>query len=316
MMKLEENISYMGWPNCLRLSNSEVEVIIASDIGLRILRFGFIDGQNIFYLSPEDQGKQGGDAWRIFGGHRLWHAPEAMPRSYAPDNEPVTYSYDQQILKITQRVEKNTGIVKEMEIGLSPDSNQLSVLHRLINQNLWEVKLSAWAISALAPKGRAIIPQEPFGAGDEYLLPARSLALWSYTTMQDPRWVWGNRYIQARQDPALFSEQKIGIMNKQGWTAYTLEEDLLIKLFAFDPAVSYPDFGSNHEIYINGKLLETETLGRFGCIAPGGKTEHVEYWQLSKKKIGNTDESIDRDLLPEISAFRDNIRGIQHKGNR
>src|SRR6185312_17000359 len=149
---------------------------------LRILRLGFIGGQNILYLSPEDKGKQGGDTWRIYGGHRLWHAPEAIPRSYSPDNKPITYRYDQQTLKITQPVEESTGIVKEMEVSLSPDLNQITVLHRLINQNLWDIKSSAWALSALAPQGRAIIPQEPYGEGDAYLLPARSLALWSYTT--------------------------------------------------------------------------------------------------------------------------------------
>ena len=78
----------MGWPHCLRLSNAEVELIIATDIGIRILHFGFIGGKNIFYLSPEDLGKTGGDHWRIYGGHRLWHAPEAIPRTYSPDNEP------------------------------------------------------------------------------------------------------------------------------------------------------------------------------------------------------------------------------------
>ena len=312
-MKPEENISYMGWPNCIRLSNSEVEVIIASDIGLRILRFGFIGGKNIFYLSPEDIGKQGGDDWRIFGGHRLWHSPEAVPRSYVPDNNPVTYRYDQQTLKITQPIEKTTGIVKEMEISLSPDSNQLTVLHRLINQNLWEVKLAAWALSALASGGKAIIPQEPYGEGNEYLLPARSLTLWSYTTMNDPRWTWGNKYIQARSDPSSLSEQKIGIMNKQGWTAYCLEEDVLIKVFEFDPASEYPDFGSNNETYINGKFLEMETLGPLVNIPPQGETEHVEYWMLNKGKIRDSEKSIDEELLPKVSSFQNHLRLMPKK---
>ncbi|HEY4155032.1 MAG TPA: hypothetical protein VGM24_06385 [Puia sp.] len=312
-MKLEEKVNYMGWPNCLRLSNSEIEVIIATDIGLRILRFGFIDGQNILYLSPEDKGKQGGDGWRIFGGHRLWHSPEAIPRSYSPDNDPISYRYDQQTLKITQPVEETTGIVKEMEISLSPDLNQLRILHRLINMNLWDVKLSAWALSALAENGLAIIPQEPFGEGDAYLLPARSLALWSYARMEDPRWSWGNKYIRARQDPSRSSEQKIGLMNKQGWAAYCLNEDLLIKVFDFDPVAEYPDFGSNQEIYINGRFLEMETLGPLVNVPPKGKTEQVEHWLLSRAKTGETDESVERELIPRLSCFQDRLSLIRKK---
>jgi hypothetical protein len=307
-LKLQEKFNYMGWPNCLRLSNSEIELIIATDIGLRILFFGFDGGRNIFYLSPEDQGKQEGDLWRNYGGHRLTHAPEAFPRSYCPDNDSVTYSFEEQILKITQPREELTGIVKEMEISLSAHDNQLRVLHRLINRNLWSVKLSAWAISVLAPGGRAIIPQEPYGAGTDFLLPARSMAVWSYTDMQDPRWIWGTKYIQVKQDELLSSEQKIGVLNRQGWTAYGLEGDILIKLFEFDPAAEYPDYGSNHEIYLNGRFLEMETLGPLVNIPPGGKTEHTEYWRLQKGNIGATEESIDQEILQKGKSFKTQLK--------
>jgi hypothetical protein len=304
MIKLEKNISYQGWPNCLRLSNSEMELIIATDIGLRILHVGFIGEENIFYLSADDMGKQGGSQWRIYGGHRLWHAPENIPRSYSPDNDPITYHFDGQTLIITQAVETGTGIVKEMEIGLSPDKNQVKIIHRLINQNPWTIQLSAWALSVLRPGGRAVIPQEPYGVGDDFLLPARSLALWSYTTMNDPRWIWGNKFIQAKQDPSLDSEQKIGVMNKQGWTAYCTEGEQLIKIFEFNPASEYPDFGSNNETYINGKFLESETLGPLADVPTQGKTEHIEYWLLSKGKVDESEQSIEQTILPEVAAFQ------------
>ena len=306
-LKPEMNIQYMGWPNCIRLYNSEVEVVVATDIGLRILRFGYIGKQNIFYLSPDEKGKIGGDQWRIYGGHRLWHAPEAIPRSYSPDNAPVSYSSDSQTLKITQPEEPGTGIIKEIEISLSPDKNQLKVVHRLINQNLWPVKLSAWALSVMGEGGEAVIPQEPFGEGDDFLLPVRSMALWSYTNMNDPRWIWGKRFIRARQDPRLKSEQKIGVLNKQGWVAYNLGEDMLIKFFAFDPDAEYPDFQSNQEIYINEKFLEVETLGPYQQMEPGGRTEHVEYWFLTKGKLGETEESIVENVLPMVSVFRESL---------
>src|SRR5450432_932447 len=306
-VKFEEQISYMGWPNCIRLSNSEVELIVATDIGIRILHFGFIGGKNIFYLSPEDLGKQGGDQWRIYGGHRLWHAPEAVPRTYSPDNDPISYSYDSQTLKLSQPEEIDTGISKEMEISLSPDKNEVKVLHRLINHNHWSVRLSAWAISALAPGGTAIIPQEPYGEGNEYLLPARSMALWSYTRMNDSRWIWGNKLIQAKQDPVCHSEQKIGVLNKQGWASYCKKDEFLIKVFDFDPSKEYPDFNSNNEIYINGNFLELETLGPYLDIPSLDKTEHTEYWLLSKGCTGDSTESIEQIILPHVTDLQKRI---------
>ncbi|MEP7257766.1 MAG: hypothetical protein ABI687_05250, partial [Flavitalea sp.] len=265
---MQENIQFGGWPNCIRLSNKESEIIVTTDIGSRVARFGFIGKQNFFYLSPDDSGKTGGEAWRIYGGHRLWLAPEQIPRSYYPDNSRVNYSYNGQTLTLTQEKEVTTGIIKQLEITLSAHKNEVTVLHRVINDGPGAIELSIWALSAMAAGGCAIIPQEPYGEGDDFLLPSRSLALWQYTKMNDPRWIWGDRYIQAKQDTAIVSEQKIGALNKQGWVAYRLGNEMLIKQFPFDAEAVYPDFGCNNEVYINGKFLEIETLGPLVTLLP------------------------------------------------
>ncbi|MBL7735331.1 MAG: hypothetical protein JNL51_07725 [Chitinophagaceae bacterium] len=298
-----EIMNYEGWPDCVRLYNEGVEVIAATVIGCRILRAGFINGQNFFYLSPEDAGKTGGDDWRIYGGHRLWHAPEAIPRSYYPDNRPVEYFLRDNTLTLRQEREETTGIIKEMEIVLHPSANELTITHRLINKNLWPVSLSPWAISAMAPGGLAIVPQEPFGEGDEYLLPARPLILWSYARMQDPRWFWGNEYILGAQDPNENSEQKIGVLNKQGWCAYSLNGELFLKRFSYAPGRQYPDFNSNNEIYINRHFLEIETLGPMEDIAPGEAVAHTEHWLISKATSDNVEEVIGRQILPMTQSF-------------
>ena len=83
--------SYGGWDNCLEISNEQVKLLITLDVGPRVIFYGFIDGQNMFKNFDEQMGLTGGDEWRIYGGHRLWHAPEVAPRTYSPDNEPVNY---------------------------------------------------------------------------------------------------------------------------------------------------------------------------------------------------------------------------------
>jgi len=300
---MQEKVNYGGWSNCIRLSNKEFELIVTTDIGPRIIRLGFINKQNLFYLSTEDSGKTGGDEWRIYGGHRLWLAPEAIPRSYYPDNHPVEYSYNGHTLKLTQAREITTGIVKEMAITLSDDKNEVTIVHRLINQSASSIELSIWALSALAAGGRAIIPQEPFGEGNDYLLPSRPLALWQYTKMNDPRWMWGENYIQAKQEPAFTSEQKIGILNKLGWAAYYLNKEILIKQFAFDPNAVYPDYSCNNEIYINGSFLEIETLGPLINLPSGGVIEHTERWFLANVDTDESEESINTNILPLVNSF-------------
>ncbi|HRI89355.1 MAG TPA: hypothetical protein PK869_13870, partial [Candidatus Hydrogenedentes bacterium] len=190
-----EKKPYGGWPNCIVLSNGKVDVVVTTDVGPRIMRYGFVGGQNFMNEYADLLGKTGGDEWRIYGGHRLWHAPEAQPRTYAPDNSPVKYEWDGATLRLTQDTEKSTGIKKQMEITLDAESSKLTVLHRLTNENEWDVTLAPWALTVMAKSGRAIFPQEPYISHTDYLLPARPIALWHYTDMKDPRWTWGTKYI-------------------------------------------------------------------------------------------------------------------------
>ncbi|MEP7110297.1 MAG: hypothetical protein ABI760_20045, partial [Ferruginibacter sp.] len=109
---------------------------------------------------------------------------------------------------------------------------------------------------------------------------------------------------QAKQDPLFTSEQKIGVTNKQGWIAYYLNGEVLIKRFGFDPGAVYPDYGCNNEIYINGQFLEVETLGPLTRIPPGGAAEHAEHWLLAKATADESEESIDANILPLVKSFQ------------
>ncbi|HOV72600.1 MAG TPA: hypothetical protein P5318_17000 [Candidatus Hydrogenedentes bacterium] len=296
---MEEKVSYGGWPNCVKLTNGRIELIATTDIGPRLIRFGFTGGQNLFKEYEKTLGMTGGSEWRNYGGHRLWHAPEEMPRTYWPDNDPVKYTFDGKTLKLVPKPETGNGVQKEIEVTMDPKENKVAILHRIINLNLWEIELAPWALSVMAPGGRAIFPQEEFRRHEDYLLPARPVVLWHYTQMADPRWTWGNKYIQLRQDPGAKTKQKIGFLNKQGWAAYLLKDDLFIKQFAIDANAKYPDYGCNTETFTDWDMLEVETLGPMTKLAAGGgKVEHTEIWTLNKVELGEDEAEIDSKLLP------------------
>jgi hypothetical protein len=297
-----EKVKYGGWDNCIRLSNGEMELIITTDVGPRVIRCGFIKGQNMFHEFPADLGKKGGSEWRSYGGHRLWHAPEAMPRTYAPDNGPVRYEWDGKSLQLFQPVEPTTGIEKQIEITLSPD-NYVTLTHRLINHNLWAVRLAAWCLTVMAQNGRAIFPQEPFRPHPDYLLPARPLVLWHYTDMSDPRWKWGKKYIQLSQDPKATTKEKVGLMDKQGWAAFVLGDDVFIKRFSFDENATYPDYGCNAETFTDNQFIEVETLSPMSTLEPGAGIQHVEHWLLTKASVTADEASIDAALLPLVEKM-------------
>ena len=289
-----EQIEFGGWPNCLRLANDQIELVATTDVGPRIIRLAFIGGRNLFKTFDATLGLSGGSEWRSYGGHRLWHAPETRPRTYAPDNGPVEHEWDGETLTL-RGLERENGLEKEMMVTLDRSAPRVMVRHRITNRGPWTVELAPWSISVMAPGGRAILPHAEYRPHPDSLNPAGPLVLWYYTDMSDSRWNWGRRYIQLRQDPAATSAQKVGFLNTKGWAAYVLEGDAFVTRFPCIPDARYPDYGCNIQTFTNSEMLEMETLGPISRIEPGGFVDHDEIWEL--RHADATESEADFDAL-------------------
>jgi hypothetical protein len=297
-----EKVACLKQPNCYRLSNAAVEVVVTTDIGPRIIRYAFIGGDNLLGEIPDDVVKTELGIWKPWGGHRLWTAPEAMPRSYSPDNSPVGFTIEGSAIRLIQPVEPTTGIQKELAVTLNEQGTGVTVLHRLTNRNLWEIEVSPWALTIMNGGGEVIVPHEPYKSHDEYLLPARALALWHYTDLSDPRWTLGRKYIRLKTNAELKEPQKIGIGNAQGWAAYLRNRTLFVKRFPWVEGATYPDFGSNMETYTAGNFIELETLAPLTRLAPGRSAEHVERWFLFRNvDAGASEQTLESALQPIIA---------------
>src|SRR6476469_1697953 len=116
-----EKVPYLGFANNIRLANERVELLLSTDYGPRIIRCAPVGRDNIFAeIPPATQMKKTpfGDAWHIYGGHRLWHAPEHPTRTYWPDNAPVASVLHGDTVTLTQAVEGNTHLQKELTVTL------------------------------------------------------------------------------------------------------------------------------------------------------------------------------------------------------
>lgn len=296
-----KKINYGGWKNCYRLTNGLVELIATADVGPRIIRFGFVGGDNEFKEYPGMVGKTGGKEWRLYGGHRLWHAPEAAPRTYSPDNGPVAVEKIGNGLRLIQATESSTGIQKEIVMKMASKSAHVEVTHRLRNTNLWAVELAPWALSVMATGGTAIVPLPPRGSHPRDLAPVNTLTLWSYTDLSDPRWTLGFKYILLRQDVNAKLPQKIGAMVPDGWAAYARGGNLFVKKFQHQPGAAYADFGCSVETFTNKDMLEVETLGPLTELEPGATVEHVEHWFLLRDvPVPRNDKDVDKHVLPKV----------------
>lgn len=272
-----KTVDFGGWQNCLQLSNDSLSLIVTTQVGPRILSLTLNGGENHMALFEDTLGKTNSDQWHSLGGHRLWHSPEGMPRSYSPDTSPIEYELIDDGIFMRQAVEPLTGIRKEMTVTLHPQRGGVRIAHRLTNEGMWPVELSAWPITVMAKGGREVLPQTRRETG---LLSNRTMTLWPYTHMNDPRVFWGSRYIMLDQDPAITNSFKIGLSNEDGWGAYFNHGQLFIKRFSHQMDKPYPDGGCSYETYVCGDFLEMESLSPLTTLLPGGHVDHLEQWDL------------------------------------
>jgi hypothetical protein len=305
-------VRYGGWPNCYQLGNGIVDLVVTTDVGPRIIRFGFVGEPNEFKEYESMLGRTGGDEWRIYGGHRLWHAPESVPRTYYGDNFRVGLERYAGWIRVIQPVEATTGIQKEMDIHLDAGAARARVTHRLRNRNRWAVEFAPWALSVMAPGGTAVLPLPPRGKHPEVLLPANTLTLWAYSDMSDPRWIWGRKYILLRQDSAAPTPQKVGAWVPDGWVAYAHGGHLFVKAFEPVPGAAYPDLGCSTEVFTNAEMLELETLGPLVRLQPDAAVEHGEHWFLFRDvPTAASDSDVEQHLLPRIREVTADTRTAQ-----
>ncbi len=298
-----KSVTYGQWGNAVEISNGSVELVASLDFGPRILRFGFVGGENVFFEDTDRRIEEKGDsfkkygenaAWRIYGGHRLWTSPETSPRTYYPDNDPVKWEKVEGGVILRPDEERWTQTQKEIEIRLAADKNEVTVLHRITNTGAWPVQFAPWALSVMAAGGKVVVPHATRETG---YLPNKIISLWPYSKMNDKRVYWGEKFIVLHQGPGE-TPFKFGSNDEAGWAAYHNNGTLFIKYY--NPVLdgNYPDYGVSFESYTCDHFIEVETLGELRTVQPQETVTHREVWNLFQGvELPERDEAaIEREL--------------------
>jgi hypothetical protein len=300
-----DKTAYAGWPNCYRMTNGEVELIVTTDIGPRVMRYGFVGGRNLFAEFKAQLGKSRENTWVARGGHRLWIAPEDIKLTYALDNSPVKADVKGDTLTVTGSVEPETGLQKQITIRLAATGSNVEVRHRITNIKARAgFEFAPWVLTMMAPGGQGITGFPPRGTHPEMLAPTNPLVMWAFTDLSDPRWKFTKKYMILRQDPKNTGQpQKLGHFNPDTWGAYLLGTDLFVKRYKPEAGKRYPDMGASFETFTNAEFLELETLGPLNTPKTNAWIEHVENWSLHRNvKVGSwTDAELDRAIGPLIA---------------
>lgn len=275
--------------DCIELDNGYLSLIAAVDVGPRILSLRLAGGKNLLAELPGNitETERHG-TYRFWGGHRLWHAPEDINRTYYPDDKPVQVSETPGCVSLTQPADPVYGIEKVMTIRLAPDGARVELEHIITHRSSppgGELQTSdtplvgaPWTISMLRPGGVAILPQNTADTG---YLANRRLTLWPYTDVRSPFITWGNRFIfvDCRMKPA-DGRLKLGFANPRGWLGCWIDGALFVKHTGYDPAADYPDYGASSQCYCCDAFVELETLGPLVSLADGQSAVHTEVWDV------------------------------------
>lgn len=273
------------------LDNGFIHIKALVTAGPRILHLSTSGGPNLLaMLTPNEKRATPYGDYYFMGGHRLWHAPEALPRTYIPDTDGLVCEELPDGLRLHRPTEAGTGISKTMDIHLVPGRAAATLVHSLKNDGLWEVELAPWALTTFKLGGTAILPQPVGNSDPDGLLHNRLLAIWPYTRINEPRLVLRDDFILIKATSSL-PPLKIGYANPRGWLGYYIDGVLFRMTFDVTPGATYPDGGCNTESYCDARAIELETLGPLVRLAPGASVTFNETWELFP--------SIEQPFLPE-----------------
>ena len=270
--------NFHGLPTGI-LKNSRLRLEYLKTAGPRIVRLTLPGRPNLLAELPEAAIETPLGTYNFRGGHRLWCAPESLPGTYSPDNDGLREEEIHEGVRLTGKAEPANGIVKVIEIRLSPELAKVTLRHELRNTGFRPVNLAPWTLTMLRLGGTAILPQS-IGIVDACgMLPNRNLALWPYTQINDTRLLFDDDFILINAGASL-AHAKIGYYNPFGWLAYWLEGVLFRKTFDVNLNATYTDSGCNAEIYVDNNVIELETLGPLGRLEPGKSFFHTETWEF------------------------------------
>ena len=260
------------------LSTSARELAVTTEVGPRIVSLRSSAGKkagNLFLQFPENEERYHG--YYLRGGHRLWHSPEHIVRTYQPDDAPLAVKPLKNGVALAQPTEEKTGLQKAVKIEVLGERT-VRVTHALTNQGLWAVETAAWALTMFRAGGYAVLPLLPKGDhADGDLLPSYSFVPWTYTDLSLPVWDLHRDFIGIDVPKAKIA-QKFGITDYLGWSAYWVDGVTFVKYAPVIKGATYPDRGCPFEVFTNGKMIELETLSPLVKLEPGKSVTHVEHW--------------------------------------
>ncbi|MDP5106926.1 MAG: DUF4380 domain-containing protein [Polaribacter sp.] len=299
MIKIK-NINYKGWQKAIEISNSEIKIIVIPETG-RIIFFGFLDADNLFYENKELEGvvfkngayytENGINVSPNIGGNRVLPCSEnyfhlITGSRHIPDPFINASSYAVSILDngvvLESPISTLMGIQIKRTITILESGTQVKINQELIkkkpakNIDLEKIPFTIWSLSKIKT------PNNSYTS-----LSKNSIFKEGFTISK-----WPDAKNNAEQNVTVNNSlltlkstkdlpQKIGADVKK-WVAGFLNDTLFIEKFTFDEKAIYPDDGTSVTIFGNHLFTELECLSPEKTLKIGEKISYNLQWNLIK----------------------------------
>ena len=297
-----KNKTYKGWEKSIEISNSEIKIIVVPETG-RILHFGFLDGENIFYENQEFEGVEfsSGEYYKKesniqapdVGGNRVLPCSEEYfhlltGSRHVPDPFINASSYTISCIEngviLESPISKLLGVQIKRTITISEKGTGVNIEQELVkkipaqNQEIEKIPLTIWSLSKIKTPNISYLPiQENSIFKNGFMVP-----------------VWPDAKNNAISNIALKSSlleikssenlpQKVGADAKK-WVASFIDKQVFVEQFNFDTELknTYPDHGTSVTIFGNNLFTELECLSPEKTLIIGEKITYDLYWSLQK----------------------------------
>lgn len=263
----------------LYLQHGKLTVGIPLQFGIRIGFVSFDGSENLLFEQPltmtDLTTPQG---WRIYGGHRLWIAPEGE-HDYFPDNQPVRYELTENGVIVSQQPDAWLQMEKRIQLEFISE-NALKVTHIVRNTAPTTRRCALWSITSMAGGGEEKIPMRFREGGYD---PLHRISMWDYTNLGDERVTYTKEMLTLRHKPT-GKKYKIGVGHPAGPVTYTNKGVVFEKSFDIKLDADYPDGNVSFETFMGDHMLEVESLSPLQEILPQQEGFHCETWTFYNKE--------------------------------
>ena len=297
-----KTITYNSWKNAVEISNLEIKLIVIPETG-RIIYFGFLNGENLFYENEALEGvefkvgeyfaenniKQAPNV----GGNRVLPCSEAYHHlitgsRHIPDPYINASCYSVTFLSngivLESPISDLLGIQIKRTITISEDGAEVDIQQEMVkiqvakNTVLETIPLTIWSLSKIKT------PNVSFSSIAENSIFENGFTI--------SKWPDAKNYAEenASVKNTILSlkssdefPQKIGL-DARKWVAGYLNDTLFVEQFTFDEKATYPDNGTSVTIFGNHLFTELECLSPERKLSIGEKITYNLSWSLQKVK--------------------------------